>query len=102
MKLHSNFLRLVCLLAVVAVLLLADVASACPTCRDGLSANDPHYANVARGYFYSILFMLAMPFTLLSCFGLYIYREVRKARARDAAQANISKVDAELVGASRD
>jgi hypothetical protein len=85
---RRNFLRWgICSALALVVLLGADVALACPTCRDGLAATDPHYANVARGYFYSILFMLAMPFTLISCFGLYMYREVRKARARDAAKA---------------
>ena len=64
-----------------AICVLADVASACPTCKDGLSANDPHHANVVRGYFYSILLMMGMPFALIGCFSIYMYREVLKARA---------------------
>ena len=42
---------------------------------------------MVKGYFYSILFMMGMPYLLLMSFGLYMYREVRKARARDAAKA---------------
>lgn len=66
---------------VVAFLLLglaATDAFGCPTCKDGLIASDDASANIARGYFYSILLMLAMPFTLASCFGMYIWREYRR------------------------
>ena len=75
------------LIAMAAVLLAAGVASACPTCKDGVAANDPEHAHMVKGYFYSILFMMGMPYLLLTSFGLYMYREVRKARARDAAKA---------------
>ena len=75
------------LFALTAVLLAASVASACPTCKDGLASNDPEHAHMVRGYFYSILFMMGMPYLLLTSFGLYMYREVRKARVRDAAKA---------------
>jgi hypothetical protein len=68
------------------VLLVANLASACPTCKDGVDANDPQHAGLVRGYFYSILLMMGMPFALISCFSLYMYREVLKARARDAAK----------------
>ena len=74
------------LLVVVAVLVLSDVASACPNCKDGIAANDPHHASLVRGYFYSILLMMGMPFALISCFSIYMYREVLKARSRDAAK----------------
>ena len=72
--------------ALAAVLLTAGIASACPTCKDGVAANDPEHAHMVKGYFYSILFMMGMPYLLLTSFGLYMYREVRKARARDAAK----------------
>jgi len=69
------------LAAVVLVVLLgfsAAEAWGCPTCKDGIAAPDDASANLARGYFYSILLMLAMPFTLASCFGLYVWREYRR------------------------
>jgi len=58
--------------------MLAGVSEACPTCKDGLAAADSQGANIARGYFYSILLMLAMPFTLAGSFGLYVWREFRR------------------------
>jgi hypothetical protein len=64
----------------------ANIAFACPTCKDGMAANDPEHEHMVKGYFYSILFMMGTPYVVITCFGLYMYREVRKARARDAAK----------------
>lgn len=62
---------------IAAVLVMAD-ASACPTCKDAVNTSDVDGLNVARGYFYSILLMLAMPFTLVGSFGCYVWREMRR------------------------
>jgi hypothetical protein len=72
------------LLAVVValVLLLASVAAACPTCKDGLAQNDPHGQSLAAGYYYSILFMMAMPFAILGTFGSMAYLSIRRARLK--------------------
>jgi hypothetical protein len=64
--------------AVVIVLAMAGDALACPTCKDGVAEADPEGVNVARGYFYSILLMLGMPFTLAGTFGVYVWREMRR------------------------
>ena len=71
-------------LLLVATVLVAD-AVACPTCKDGLAAADSQGANVARGYFYSILLMLAMPFTLAGSFGFYVWREMRRQQQTNAS-----------------
>ncbi|MGA1617802.1 MAG: hypothetical protein ACO37F_04710 [Pirellulales bacterium] len=70
-------------LAVGLLVMLAGVSEACPTCKDGLAAADSQGANIARGYFYSILLMLAMPFTLAGSFGLYVWREYRRQQQAD-------------------
>ena len=72
-------------LPIVILLLLVNVASACPTCKESLAGNDPAGSGVARGYYWSILFMMAMPFTLFSLLGAYFYWEIRKARRRSTA-----------------
>jgi hypothetical protein len=69
------------LTAAAMVLFLLAPAWACPTCKDQL-AHDPASMNIARGYAYSILFMLSM---ILGSLAAYFYWEVRKARARQAA-----------------
>jgi hypothetical protein len=64
--------------AVFLVCLSAAEALGCPNCKDGFASSDPDAVNIARGYFYSILLMLAMPFTLAGTFGAYVWREMRK------------------------
>lgn len=73
------------LLSIAAILLLAGVAAACPTCKDQLAA-DPAAHNIARGYFWSILFMLSMPILIFTGLGSYFYWEVRRAYAQQALQ----------------
>jgi hypothetical protein len=53
-----------------AVILTTDAAWACPMCKAAAEA-DPR---LPRAFMASILFMLAMPFTLLTCFGIGFYR----------------------------
>ncbi|WP_425616874.1 hypothetical protein NA78x_000535 [Anatilimnocola sp. NA78] len=72
-------------LACLAVLLLAGIAQACPTCKDQL-ASDPETYNIARGYFWSILFMLTMPILIFTGLGSYFYWEVRRAYAKEALE----------------
>lgn len=74
-------------LALCIVFVVAQFAEACPTCKDGLAENDPQQAAVARGYFYSILFMMAMPFVILGTFGSFAYLSIRKAKAVGVGQA---------------
>jgi len=69
--------------AFLLLVLVAGQAWGCPTCKDGVAESDPEGMNIARGYFYSILIMLAMPFTLAGSFGAYVLREMRRQeRAR--------------------
>ena len=67
--------------AAMALLLVAQPALACPTCKDSLSQG-PNAGNLVQGYFWSIVFMMSMPFVILGGLGSYFYWEVRKARAR--------------------
>ena len=66
-----------------AVLLTADAAWACPMCKAAAEA-DPR---LPRAFMASILFMLAMPFTLLTCFGVAFYRLSKRRPQDDAAPA---------------
>jgi len=74
----------VCCLLATGLLLLCmasgSEAFGCPNCKDAVNTADPEGLNVARGYFYSILLMLAMPFTLVGSFGIYVWREMRRQR----------------------
>lgn len=90
--------RLSKLLLIVFTLLLllacwADTALACPTCKDGM-AGDPAYSNMVHGYFWSILFMMSMPFLVFSGVAAYFYYEVRRARSQQAAAATVAPAEA--------
>jgi len=65
---------------VVLVLLLASVAAACPTCKDGLAQNDPQGRSLAAGISYSIIFMMSMPYLVLATFGCCAYLLIRRAQ----------------------
>ncbi len=56
---------------------------ACPTCKQALS-EQANAEGLVRGYYYSILFMMSMPFLILSGLVAYFYWEIRRARARQA------------------
>ena len=85
--------KLQIVIAVVLVVLIMgqSMAVACPTCAEGL-ANDPVHANMVRGYFWSIVFMMSMPFLILAGLSGYFYYEVRRARARLALVGEAAKV----------
>ena len=72
-------------LALVAV--LVTIASACPTCKEGLNQNDPQHQSVAAGFYYSILFMMSMPYIVLGSFGYLAFLSIRKAKERQVAEA---------------
>lgn len=72
-------------LALAALLVCTALAEACPTCKDQLAA-DPAAYNIARGYFWSILFMISMPILILTGLGSYFYWEVRRAYAQQAIE----------------
>lgn len=86
-------LRVAISLMVFAVILLsATDVLACPTCKEGIAENDPASAAQAAGYFYSILFMMAMPFLLIGTFGGAAYLSIRRAREQQVAAAtNLSE-----------
>jgi heme/copper-type cytochrome/quinol oxidase subunit 2 len=75
------------LIAVTLLLVcFADSAFACPNCKDAM-AGDPAHSNMVIGYFWSILFMMSMPFLVFSGVAAYFYYEVCRARVRQAAAA---------------
>lgn len=74
------------LLSVALVLLLAAFAEACPNCKEAI-ATDPAKQGLARGLYYSILFMMSMPFFILGGLCTYFYYLVCRDRAEKARLA---------------
>lgn len=85
------------LFALAMMLLLATAASACPSCKAALG-DSPEGQRIVRGYFLSICFMVAMPFTIFGGLSGYMYWLVRAAR-RDAAQSAAAASPDEPLGA---
>lgn len=73
----------IALLLLLAALLLPAVAVACPDCKDATSdAETPGgSANLGRGFYWSILFMMAAPFAVVASVGFLV---VKSRRARGA------------------
>lgn len=80
--------RILALAPAVLLAVLACTADAwgCPNCKDTIAGNDPGGSGLVQGYFWSILFMLATPFSILGGMSAYFYMLVRKARVAAAAQ----------------
>ena len=53
-------------------------AKACPNCKEAVSAQPSDSAGMARGYNLSVVFMLAVPFTLLGAGSFAVARAVKR------------------------
>lgn len=73
-------------------LLATTGAEACPNCRDSI-AGDPTGNGLAQGFYYSILFMVSMPFFILGGLTSYFYYLVRRDMAEKAAAALAAEND---------
>ena len=76
--------RLPVVFALALTLFLPAAAWACPSCKDGLEQGQEH---LIQSYFWSILFMMSMPFVIFGSLSAYFYYEVCRARARQMAAA---------------
>jgi hypothetical protein len=94
-KVPAKKLITVALMAVLALGILASDALACPTCKEGMSGNDPISVARASGYFYSILFMMSMPFVLVGTFGGAAYLSIRKAQRQQQVEADLPARDSQ-------
>ena len=63
--------------AIVLAALVAP-ASACPNCKEAVANQDGNASRLADGYSWSILLMMAMPFTLLGTGTFLVTRAVRR------------------------
>jgi hypothetical protein len=87
MPMAKRTIRFLLPIVAAAVVLAATEAAACPNCKDAVNTADPDGLNLARGYFYSILIMLAMPLTLVGSFGVYVWRELRRQERLAATES---------------
>lgn len=74
----------------------ASVASACPSCQQAL-ASEPGQGDLASGIYYSILFMMSMPFAIVGTFATLAYRAVKREQKRVDALRQSGSDSARLV-----
>lgn len=74
------------LASLVLVLCASTVVWACPNCRDAL-ADSPQGQGLATGFYYSILFMMSMPFIVLGTLVSVAYRSVQRAKSAQDAES---------------
>ena len=72
--------RRAAILLVVLALLLPALAAACPNCKDAVA--DGEYpggtASLGHGFYYSILLMIAVPWTAVATVAVLIYRKRKR------------------------
>lgn len=78
----------------IVFVLLAGDALACPMCKVALGSHDGGHGDLVGGFFWSILFMLSMPFVIFGSLSAYMYMLVRRAR-REQFQREIAAAAAE-------
>jgi hypothetical protein len=76
----SPTLRVVAIL-ILAALLLPVLASACPLCKEAEADTPGGSASLGRGFYYSILLMIAAPWTAVGTVAFLIFRKRRRDRA---------------------
>lgn len=85
-----NSVRVLLLVAVAALLLVPAPAAACPLCKDAKADTDyaGGTASLPKGFYYSILLMVAAPFTVVGglAFRIYLSRRRRSSVADGAGE----------------
>lgn len=71
-----NAYRLV--LALMLVVGTAGLANACPNCKEAMATQTGEAAKLKDGYYYSILIMMAMPFSLLGTGAFFVVRAIKR------------------------
>ena len=57
---------------------LEGVARACPNCKEAVSLQSGEATNLASGYNWSVLFMIAVPFSMMGTGALAIRHAVKR------------------------
>ncbi len=84
----NRALRVAAILALAAILLPA-IVSACPLCKDAEADTPGGTVGFGRGIYYSILLMIAVPWTAVGTVAFMIIRKRRLERVAGTGSANL-------------
>lgn len=73
-----NVIRWIPGLGLILLLFLAGEALGCPNCKEAVANQDGDAMRLANGYSWSILLMIAMPFSLIGTGMLMVVRAVKR------------------------
>jgi hypothetical protein len=73
-----------------AALLLPALASACPLCKEAEADTPGGSASLGRGFYYSILLMIAVPWTAVGTVAFLIFRKRRREWATRERQNSVA------------
>jgi hypothetical protein len=80
-----------------AALVLPTALSACPLCKEAEANTPGGSASLGRGFYYSILLMIAVPWTAVGTVAFLIFRKRRRDRV--AAGSDVGRLVPESRGA---
>lgn len=66
------------LLAALILVTSGTQASACPNCKEAVSASEGQVASMSSGYNWSVVFMLTVPFSMLGTGAFMVRRAVKR------------------------
>lgn len=72
---RRSFLATLMALVLITSVLCVSTAEACPTCKDAMVHSNQQ--GIQLGYYWSILFMMSMPFSIFGGWMFYIWRVCR-------------------------
>lgn len=64
--------------AALLMILGGNRAWACPNCKEAVSLQDGELSNLSSGYNWSVLFMLAVPFSMIGTGAFLVQRAARR------------------------
>jgi hypothetical protein len=65
-------------LAALLIVGSGDRAWACPNCKEAVSLQDEEVTNLSRGYNWSVIVMLAVPFSMIGTGAFLVQRAARR------------------------
>ncbi len=72
---------LVAVTGVALTLAMVSIAEACPSCQQAVGT-DVSQGDLPSGIYYSVLFMMSMPFAIVGTFAGLAYRAVKREQRR--------------------
>ena len=92
----------IAVVVLLVALLAPALAAACPLCKEAEADTPGGSASLGRGFYYSILLMIAVPWTAVGTVAFLIFRKRRRDRSSAPATGSAGLVDSEASAGPQD